>query len=86
MKKYTIKIFLFFLPLLFIGFTMEFLLRNIPNDYKFKKAYLDENAEEVETLILGNSHAFFGVNPQYFSTNAFNASQFHNHLIMISKY
>jgi hypothetical protein len=53
---------------------MEILLRNIPNDYAFKKEYLDKNAPNIETLILGNSHALYGLNPKYFNTQTFNAS------------
>jgi len=52
---------------------MEPLLRRIPNNYKYKKEYLDNNAGKIETLILGSSHSFFGINPEYFSTNTFNA-------------
>ncbi|MDB4710838.1 hypothetical protein OAF16_03815 [Flavobacteriales bacterium] len=53
---------------------MELLLRNIPNDYEFKKEYLDKNASEIETMILGSSHSFYGFNPVYFTTKTFNAS------------
>lgn len=53
---------------------MEILLRNTPNDYLFKKQYLDKHSSEIETLILGSSHSFYGINPEYFSSNTFNAS------------
>ena len=53
---------------------MEILLRQIPNDYKFKKKYLDTHAKEIKTLILGNSQSFYGIDPVYFSSNTFNAS------------
>ena len=52
----------------------EFLLRNIPNDYSYKNDYLKKNAYNIETLILGSSHAYYGINPKYFSGNSFNAS------------
>lgn len=41
----------------------EFQLRKIPNDYKMKANYLKQKGEKVETLILGSSHTFYGVNP-----------------------
>jgi hypothetical protein len=63
-----------FLPIIFMGIVMELLLRNIPNDYKLKKEYLDSNSNEIETLILGSSHSFYGLNPQYFLDRTFNAS------------
>ncbi|MEW4924991.1 hypothetical protein [Algibacter sp. 2305UL17-15] len=65
---------LLLLPFL-IGFlVLEIILRQIPNDYKFKASYLDQNASKIECLILGSSHSFFGANPAYFSKNTFNAS------------
>lgn len=53
---------------------MEFLLRNVPNDYLYKKEYMDLHSAEIETLILGSSHSFYGLNPAYFSSKTFNAS------------
>lgn len=53
---------------------MEILIRNIPNDYQYKKEYIEERAHEIETLILGSSHSFYGVNPVYFTQKTFNAS------------
>lgn len=74
MKQFLIKFSIFSAPILFIAISMEFLLRNIPNDYLSKKQYLDKNSYEIETLILGSSHSFYGLNPEYFDTNTFNAS------------
>ena len=74
MKQFLTKVILISLPILFGAIFMEFLLRNIPNDYLFKKQYLDKNSSEIETLILGSSHSFYGFNPEYFSSNTFNAS------------
>lgn len=53
---------------------LEIAIRKIPNDYQLKKNYLDENATEINTLILGSSHTFYGLNPEYFSTKTFNAA------------
>jgi hypothetical protein len=74
MKKFIIRTLLFLAPILIIGIVLEVSIRNIPNDYKYKKEYLDANAGQIETLILGSSETFRGVNPDYFSTNAFNAA------------
>ena len=49
------------------------ILRNIPNDYKFKANYLKQNGSKIETLILGNSHTLNGINPSMLP-NAFNAA------------
>ncbi len=74
MRKFIIKTVCFSLPLLIIAIIMEILLRNIPNDYLLKKQYLDNYASEIETLILGSSHSLYGLNPEFFSSNTFNAS------------
>lgn len=74
MRRFLKKIFLFVLPLLIGGMVMEIVLRSIPNDYRNKRKYLDTHAPDIETLILGSSHALYGLNPGYFSTPAFNAA------------
>ena len=74
MKRFTTKIVLLSLPILFAIICLEIALRCIPNDYKYKKKYLDINSDEIETLILGSSHAYFGIDPRYFSSKTFNAS------------
>ncbi len=59
--------------LLFI-FGWEFILRQIPNDYNYKSNYIKENGSKIETLILGSSHTFTGLNPNKFKSNTFNAA------------
>mgnify|MGYP000256503696 CR=1 FL=1 len=73
MNKFIIKTFLFIIPLLILVIIAEVLLRHIPNEYSYKKEYLDKNAQDIETLILGSSHTYGGLNPKYFSSNTFNA-------------
>ena len=74
MKRFIIWTLIFLAPIIIIGVVLEVSLRKIPNDYRYKKEYLDENADKIETLILGSSETFRGVNPEYFSTNTFNAA------------
>src|SRR5690625_3063825 len=74
MKHFLTKIFVFSLSIVAVSMFMVVLLRNIPNDYLYKKDFLDNHAAEVENLILGSSHAYYGLNPEYFSDNTFNAS------------
>lgn len=73
MKKFLTKTLLFILPILILGLIAEVLIRNIPNDYLYKKEYLDKNSNEIETLILGSSHTYRGLNPEHFSSKTFNA-------------
>ena len=73
MRKFLrIILIIFSLVILFL-IGSEFLLRKIPNDYNYKANYLSKNGADIETLILGSSHTFYGLNPNYFSTKTFNA-------------
>ncbi|WP_300490916.1 hypothetical protein [Flavobacterium sp.] len=75
MKRFICKLFYFTGPLFLIVVLIEFGLRYaIPNDYKYKKACLDANASRITTLILGSSHAYFGLNPEYFDSETYNAA------------
>jgi hypothetical protein len=57
-----------------IGIGAEYLLRNIDNDYLHKKTYLDKHADEISLLILGSSHAYYGIDPAYLSVKSYNAA------------
>lgn len=74
MKRFIAKIGLFILPIIVLAILLEISLRSIPNDYRLKRMYLDTHSQEIETLILGSSHSFYGLDPEYFNTNTFNAS------------
>ncbi len=75
MRKFAIKMSLYLVPLLILMSIMEFTLRSIPNEFKYKNTYLKENGDKIQTLILGNSHSYYGIDPDYFEENCFNASQ-----------
>ncbi len=75
-KTFLKKTFLFSLPIVLFILSFEALLRHIPNDYKYKKTFLDQKSNTIQTLFLGSSHAYFGLNPIYMHTNSFNASYF----------
>lgn len=74
MKHFIQKTLIYLLPILLIALMMEILLRMIPNDYTNKRQYLDKHASEIQTLILGSSHTFYGLNPEYFTTKTYNAA------------
>lgn len=52
---------------------MEIFYRTVPNNYTIKDKNIRLNYDS-EVLIFGNSHAFYGLNPDYFSRKAFNLS------------
>lgn len=72
MKKYILKSILFISPVLILALVLELMTRNIPNDYALKNKLILNKADDIEVLILGNSHSFYGINPQYFSKKTFN--------------
>ncbi|MEO6819297.1 MAG: hypothetical protein ABI266_06075 [Ginsengibacter sp.] len=74
MKNFIKKALLFLLPIIILCLVFELLLRNIPNDYTIKKNYLDKHSQNIEVLILGNSHFYRGLNPEYLTLKSFNAS------------
>lgn len=71
MKRFLIYILLFFVPVLVFLVCLEITVRNVPNEYKYKAEWMETNAESVETLILGTSHAFYGIDPSFFKETAF---------------
>jgi hypothetical protein len=72
LKKSAYFVFATFLMLIVI----ELLLRQIPNDYSYKKNYLEKNSNTIKVLFLGNSHAYFGINPELITDPSFNAAHF----------
>lgn len=72
MKKFLIYITVFCLPIILTAILLEIKLRQIPNPYKYKYEWMQKNSDNVETIILGSSHTFFGINPKYLDDNAFN--------------
>ena len=72
MNKFIKYSFWFALPLIIGFFSIEYLIREEPNPYKFKYDWMQKNAENVETLVLGSSHTYFGIRSEYFTSKAFN--------------
>lgn len=72
--KLVKRLIIFLLPILLGLCVLESFLRAIPNDYSYKKKYLDENAEDLELLILGNSHYYRGILAEDLNINSFNAA------------
>ena len=71
MKRFLKLFLLFFIPLLCALGAMEYAVRQVPNEYSYKAEWMEKNANRVETLVLGTSHAFYGINPSYLGPNAF---------------
>ena len=67
-----LKLALLIVPLILVLVTLEYFSRQIPNDYELKNKYVVENGAQIQTLILGNSHTMYGLNPTYFSSKTYN--------------
>jgi hypothetical protein len=74
MKKFIWYTIFFIFPIALLSTLIEVLCRRIPNDYQYKISYLDSNANIINVLILGSSHAYYGINPVYLKYKAFNAA------------
>lgn len=74
MNKFLKNLLKFIIPSLLILISIEILLRLIPNDYKLKGDFLNNNSNEIEVLIMGSSHAYRGFNPEKIEVKSFNAA------------
>lgn len=74
MKLFIKRFLAFVLPIILTFIIIEILIRNIPNDYSYKKQYLDKNSNNIEKLFLGSSHTYYGINPEYITGKGFNLS------------
>lgn len=76
-KRFLRNIALFILPLLIIAVVMEFVAESIQNSYTYKREYIEQHGAQIQTLILGSSNAYDGLNPSVMphAFNLANSSQ-----------
>lgn len=74
MKQFIKRTCVWALPVLLIAILVEWLLRKIPNDYILKVHSYESHASDIETLILGNSHAYYDLDPAFFKSRAYNGA------------
>ena len=75
MKKFVIKTFLtIVIPVFLFLVAYEITMRRIPNDHSFKSKLWNDKVKDTQILVLGSSHFFYGIDPNYFDKPAFNAS------------
>ena len=72
MKYFTKQLLLFFLIPAALILLSDAWLRNVQSLYKQKISGLEKSKDSVEVLILGNSHATYGVDPKQFSLYTYN--------------
>lgn len=77
MKRFLQDIGLFtIVALIFFG-ALEWGAESIPNSYTYKRDYIEQHGAEIQTLILGSSNAYDGLNPSVLpqAFNLANSSQ-----------
>lgn len=74
MIKFSKKIFIFLFPIILIFIGFELFYRLVPNDYSYKFDTIQTKFENTKVLVFGNSHTFYGLNPQYFDKPTYNIS------------
>lgn len=78
---YRNTILFFLIPVIGFGI-IEISLRQIPNEYKEKYRVLTHDNNTYNTLILGNSFTYFGINPAWMKTPVYNASQINESIFL----
>jgi hypothetical protein len=73
-KKYLLTLIGATILLLLPICIVEFGVRGIPSPYRTKFESIRREHSNLKVLILGSSHFYFGVNPQYFSVPTLNAA------------
>jgi len=81
MRTLYLKIALFLAPFFLVWLALEVFYRQVPNNYSYKDQQLQKVAPDVQTLVMGDSHAFYGINPVYFKDPTFNLSNISQSLL-----
>ncbi|MGN1213739.1 MAG: hypothetical protein ACI4TR_02480, partial [Bacteroidaceae bacterium] len=71
MKKFLIDTAVFSLLILVPLVVAELYVRTLPNAARYKHNYMLTRSAEIETLVLGNSHTYYGVDPSVLGSHAF---------------
>ena len=71
MTHFIKKIVLYLLPIVLLAIGLEIYVESIPNSYTYKRQYMELHASEIQTLVLGSSYAYDGIDAEVLP-NAFN--------------
>ena len=72
MRKFIHNVTIFGIILLLMNVAIEFLLFLRPNEYSYKRAYVEEHFNDISCLLLGNSHIDRALNPEILGEGVFN--------------
>ena len=74
MRRFFTRFMIILLPFLVVFLLIEYKTSRLPNSYAQKKHSLREQVQKVNVLVLGSSHAFDDINPDFFSCQGYNLS------------
>lgn len=72
MRRFIKEILCFIVLLLFVGAIIEIALLFRPNIYSYKREMIENNLDNIEVLLLGNSHIQEGIVPSVIGRNTYN--------------
>lgn len=72
MKRFISKTLIFTLLLLIIAIVIEFVVRSVPNPYKYKMSLIEKQKKDVQLLVLGSSTTLNGIKPGVFDKKTLN--------------
>lgn len=77
MKQFLRKIVFYALPIVVLAILCEVLVERIPNSYTYKREYMEQHAASLQTLVLGSSIAYDGIDAEILpeAFNIANSSQ-----------
>ncbi len=75
MKKFLLHTFGFSLMVLAVLAAGEWYVERLPNPSKDKHRWMSAHSRQVETLVLGSSHTFYGIDPEVLGNGAFSLAQ-----------
>lgn len=77
MKRFLLLSIIFSCSIIITLIIGESIVRTVPNPYKTKNEWMLKNADKVNTIVLGSSHTYFGVRPEFIDSlyNLANTSQ-----------
>lgn len=74
MKSFLKKLLIYFSPLVALTILLELAVRSVPTSYSIKSEFLSAHGDKIEHLVLGSSHSYKGINPEWSTKPTFNAA------------
>ena len=72
MKQFLKKILIYSALVMAIFIAYEVALLYVPNEYSYKKGYIENHKQELRVLVMGNSHFADCVDPSLLGDSIFN--------------